>query len=138
MCEEMITGREIECSVLGNENPIVSLPGEVISHREFYSYEAKYLDKNGAQLKIPAELPDKTIQKIQETAIKVFKLLRCQGMARVDGFLQENGDYVFSEINTIPGFTSISMYPKPWEVSGISQLEIIDRLIQLALDKNKF
>lgn len=134
MCEEAIIGREIECSVLGNDNPIASLPGEVITSHEFYSYEAKYLDKNGAQLKIPADLPDKVTQKIQETAIRVFKLLRCRGMARVDGFLR-NEDYIFSEINTIPGFTPISMYPKLWEVSGISQTELIDRLIQLALEK---
>jgi len=138
MCEEMITGKEIECSVLGNENPIASLPGEVIPSHEFYSYEAKYLDEDGAQLKIPADLPEETTHKIQETAVKIFKLLNCRGMARVDGFLQENGDYIFSEINTIPGFTPISMYPKLWELNGISQTELVDRLIQLAIDKNKF
>lgn len=138
LCEEMIIGREIECSVLGNENPIVSLPGEIITTHEFYSYEAKYLDENSTQLKIPAELPKEIIGKIQETAIKVFKLLKCEGMARVDGFVRDNGDYIFNEINTIPGFTLISMYPKLWELGGISQTELIDRLIQLALDKNKF
>jgi D-alanine-D-alanine ligase len=138
MCEETIIGREIECSVLGIENPIASLSGEIISNRGFYSYEAKYLDKDGAQLKAPADLPKEIVHKIQETAIKIFKLLECRGMARVDGFVRENGDYIFNEINTIPGFTPISMYPKLWEVSGISQAELIDRLIQLALGKNKF
>ncbi|MDP2934594.1 MAG: D-alanine--D-alanine ligase family protein [bacterium] len=138
MCEEAIVGKEIECSVLGNDNPAASLPGEVITSHEFYSYDAKYLDENGAQLKIPADLPEEATHKIQETAVKIFKLLNCTGMARVDGFLQENGDYIFSEINTIPGFTPISMYPKLWELNGISQTELVSRLIQLAIDKNKF
>jgi len=138
MCEEMITGREIECSVLGSENPIASLSGEVIPSHEFYSYEAKYLDENGAQLKTPANLPKKTIHKIQETAIKIFKLLGCKGMARVDGFIKKNGDYVFNEINTIPGFTPISMYSKLWEVSKISQTKLINELIQIALKKNHY
>jgi len=137
MCEEMIIGREIECSVLGGENPIASLSGEIISNHEFYSYEAKYLDENGAQLKAPANLPKKTVHKIQETAIKIFKLLGCRGMARVDGFLQKNGDYIFNEINTIPGFTKISMYPKLWEISKISQTKLIDELIQIALGRSK-
>jgi len=134
MCEETIIGKEIECSVLGNEKPIASLPGEVISNHEFYSYEAKYLDENGAQLIIPADLPNKLIKKIQEVSINIFRLLRCKGMARVDGFVDKNNDYIFSEINTIPGFTSLSMYPKLWEVSGINQTKLIDRLIQLAAE----
>lgn len=138
MCEEMITGREIECSVLGNKNPIASLSGEIIpTGYEFYSYEAKYLDENGAQLNAPANLPKKTIHKIQETAIKIFKLLGCKGMARVDGFIKENGDYIFNEINTIPGFTKISMYPKLWEISKISQTKLINELIQIALGRSK-
>ena len=134
MCEEAVVGKEIECSVLGNEKPIASLPGEVISHHEFYSYEAKYLDENGAQLIIPADLSNGLIKKIQETSINVFKLLRCKGMARVDGFVNKNNDYIFNEINTIPGFTSISMYPKLWEASGLDPAKLIDRLIQLALE----
>jgi D-alanine-D-alanine ligase len=135
MCEEAIIGREIECSVLGNDNPIASLPGEVITSHEFYSYEAKYLDKNGAQLKIPADLPREVVETVQKSAIKIFKLLNCKGMARVDGFVQENGDYVFNEINTIPGFTSISMYPKLWEISGISKTQLIGKLIELAMER---
>lgn len=133
--EETIVGREIECSILGNENPIASLPGEVIPSYEFYSYEAKYLIKNGAKFKIPVKLTDKSIKNIQEVSIKIYKLLNCEGMARVDGFLTENDEYVFNEINTIPGFTAISMYPKLWDVSGISMVDLIDRLIQFAIER---
>lgn len=135
--EENIVGREIECSVLGNNNPIASVPGEVITSYDFYSYEAKYIDENGATLEIPANLPDETIKKIQELAIKTFKTLSCEGLGRVDMFLKDNGDVFINEINTIPGFTSISMYPKLWEVSGISYTELISRLIDLALERFK-
>lgn len=135
MCEEMVVGREIECSVLGTDNPIASLSGEIILNHGFYSYEAKYLDENGVQLKTPANLPKKTVHKIQKTAIKIFKLLECRGMARVDGFIKKNGDYVFNEINTIPGFTKISMYPKLWEISKIPQIKLIDKLIQMVIIK---
>ncbi len=135
--EQNIDGREIECSVLGNEEPIASLPGEVITEHEFYSYEAKYLDENGSRTEIPAKLPKSIINKIQTLSIEVFKTLECSGMARVDFFLQKNGRIVVNEINTIPGFTKISMYPKLWEASGISYSELIDRLIKLAVDKYK-
>jgi D-alanine-D-alanine ligase len=135
ICEEAIIGKEIECSVLGNENPVASLPGEVIPNHEFYSYEAKYLDENGAKFEIPAKLPELTIKNIQEIAIKSFKVLNCEGMARVDGFLKENGEFILNEINTIPGFTTISMYPKLWEASGVSYSELIDKLIQLTIER---
>ncbi|MEX0932256.1 MAG: D-alanine--D-alanine ligase [Candidatus Saccharimonadales bacterium] len=137
LLEENIEGREIECSVLGNDSPIASVPGEVIANHDFYSYEAKYIDKHGAKLEIPAKLPKDTIQKIQGLAVRAFKTLACEGMGRVDMFLKANGDIVVNEINTIPGFTSISMYPKLWEASGISYTELIDRLIQLALERFK-
>src|SRR3989339_318738 len=133
--EENIVGREIECSVLGNENPIASIPGEVISTHEFYSYEAKYIDENGAALKIPAKLSKSAIKKIQTLAVKTFQTLCCEGLGRVDFFLKKNGDVLVNEINTIPGFTAISMYPKLWEASSISYTELIDRLIQLAIDR---
>lgn len=133
--EQAIIGREIECSVLGNDDPIASLPGEVIPNHEFYSYEAKYIDEHGAQLEIPAQLPDDVIKKIQALAVDSFKALNCEGMARVDMFLDESKQLFMNEINTIPGFTKISMYPKLWEVSGIQYRELIDRLIQLALDR---
>lgn len=135
LLEEAITGREIECSVLGNENPIASLPGEVIPTHEFYDYEAKYIDENGARLEIPAMLPAITIKKIQTIAIQAYKVLCCEGMARVDMFLRRNGEILISEINTIPGFTNISMYPKLWEVSGLSNKELVDKLINLALER---
>ncbi|MCR4326488.1 MAG: D-alanine--D-alanine ligase [Candidatus Roizmanbacteria bacterium] len=138
LVEEFIDGREIECSVLGNENPIASVPGEIIPSHEFYSYEAKYIDEHGAALRIPAQLSKAQIQKIQTMAIQAFKALECEGMARVDFFLTKAGRLSVNEINTIPGFTNISMYPKLWEASGISYAELLDTLIQLALErKNK-
>jgi D-alanine-D-alanine ligase len=133
--EETIVGREIECSVLGNDDPIASVPGEVLPQHEFYSYEAKYIDENGALLEIPAKLEESQVKKIQSLAVKAFKVLCCEGMARVDFFLRENGEVLVNELNTIPGFTQISMYPKLWEVSGIPYKELIDRLIQLALER---
>jgi D-alanine-D-alanine ligase len=136
--EEYIQGREIECSVLGNENPIASLPGEILTNvdkHQFYNYKAKYIDGKGAVLEIPAKLPREIVPKIQELAIETFKVLCCEGMARVDFFLKKDGQIIVNELNTIPGFTKISMYPKLWEVSGISYTELIDKLIQFALDR---
>lgn len=135
LIEEYIKGREIECSVLGNEKPIASVPGEIIPKHEFYSYDAKYLDENGAILKIPADLPKSTIKNIQKIAVKAFEVLCCEGMGRIDLFLTEDNKIVVNEINTIPGFTSISMYPKLWEESGITYTELIDKLIRLAVDR---
>jgi D-alanine-D-alanine ligase len=133
--EEFIRGREIECSVLGNENPIASLPGEIIVKHDFYSYDAKYIDDNGARLEIPAKLPTKIIKDVRKTALRVYKTLGCEGMARVDFFVQANGRVIVNEINTIPGFTKIRMYPKMWQATGISYSRLIDRLIQLALSR---
>lgn len=133
--EEFIHGREIECSVLGNENPIVSIPGEIIPQHEFYSYEAKYIDEKGARLAIPASLSSEVTREIQRLALQSFNILCCEGMARVDFFVRDDREIFISEINTIPGFTKISMYPKLWEASGISYKELIDRLIQLALER---
>lgn len=133
--EEYVKGREIECSVLGNENPIASLPGEILACKDFYSYEAKYIDENGAVLEIPAKLSEEKIKEVKDIAIKTFKALCSSGMARVDMFIKDNGEIIVNEINTIPGFTKISMYPKLWEISGISYTDLIDRLIELALEK---
>lgn len=133
--EEYIKGREIECSVLGNDHPIASLPGELIPQHEFYSYEAKYLDQNGALFEIPAKLPAEIIENIQTMAIQAYQVLCCEGMARVDMFLTESNQIYLNEINTIPGFTAISMYPKMWEKSGLPYTDLIDRLIQLALER---
>jgi D-alanine-D-alanine ligase len=133
--EEFIPGRELECAVLGNEEPAASVPGEVISSHEFYSYNAKYIDEKGAALEIPAQVSAETARRIQELAIKTFRVLCCEGLSRVDFFLKENGDVIVNEINTIPGFTKISMYPKLWEASGISYTELITRLIELAIHR---
>lgn len=135
LVEEYIKCREIECSVFGNTNPIVSLPGEIIPTHEYYSYEAKYLDTIGAKLEIPAKLPVELIEEIQTLAINAFSVLCLEGMARVDFFLTPQNKVYINEVNTIPGFTSISMYPKLWEASGISYSELVDRLIQLALER---
>ena len=135
--EQQIKGREIECSVLGNEKPVASIPGEVIVNSEFYSYEAKYIDENGAIIKIPAKLPKATIKKIRETAVKTYKVLNCEGMGRVDFFVKKNGEVLVSEINTIPGFTNISMYPKLWEKSGLPLSKLLDKLIDLAIERFK-
>jgi len=135
LIEEYIRGREIECAVLGNEAPLASAPGEIIPKHEFYSYEAKYLDEEGAVLKAPAPLPEDIVKKIQELSIQSYKALGCEGMARVDFFLRGEDEIFVNELNTIPGFTKISMYPRMWEVSGISYGHLIDKLIQLALDR---
>jgi len=137
MVEEYIKGREIECSVLGNNEPVASVPGEVISNHEFYSYEAKYIDENGAGLKIPADLPEKVVKEVQQTAVKTFLTLECYGFARVDFFLTANNKLYVNEINTIPGFTKISMFPKLFGASGIPYSELLNKLINLALDKKK-
>jgi D-alanine-D-alanine ligase len=137
LIEESIRGREIECSVLGNDRPIASLPGEIVTRHDFYSYDAKYLDEKGAQLIIPAALSRTIVKKVQTLALRTFKTLACEGMARVDFFLRNNREIFVNEINTIPGFTKISMYPKLWEASGISYPRLIDRLIQLALERNR-
>lgn len=135
LIEEYIEAREIECSVLGNENPIASVPGEVKPTHEFYSYEAKYIDEKGARLEIPAKIDEETKERIQKLAVKAFKILSCEGMARVDFFLKESKKVVLNEVNTIPGFTVISMYPKLWEASGLSQTELVDRLVELAIER---
>lgn len=135
LVEQSIAGREIECSVLGNEDPVASLPGEVKPTHAFYSYDAKYIDEHGAELIIPAQLRADVVKRVQELAVETFRVLCCAGMARVDFFVTpENGVYV-NELNSIPGFTKISMYPKLWEASGIPYAELIDRLIQLALQR---
>jgi D-alanine-D-alanine ligase len=134
LVEKAVSAREIEVSVLGNNDPKASVPGEIVPHREFYDYAAKYLE-DGTQLLIPAELKPAQISKIQALAISAFRTLELSGMARVDFFLEKKGSRIFlNEVNTIPGFTSISMYPKLWEASGIAFRELIDKLIELALE----
>lgn len=136
--EKAIVGREIECSILEGKNGIqASLPGEIIPSHEFYSYEAKYLDPESAKLQVPAELSEKTIEKIQELSVKIFQTLECSGLARVDFFVTESLDIFVNEINTLPGFTSISMYPKLWEVTGINTGDLLDSLIETALQRKR-
>lgn len=132
--EEFIQGREIECAVLGNENPQASLLSEIIPHHEFYSYDAKYIDPNGADVIVPADLPKDVAHKVQELAKKTFKVLHCEGMARIDFFVTANEIYL-NEANTLPGFTQISGYPKMWMASGMTYSGLIDKLIDLALER---
>jgi D-alanine-D-alanine ligase len=135
--ERGLDAREIELAVLGNDSPQASIPGEIVPHREFYDYAAKYLE-DGTKLVIPAELNAGQIKKFQDYAVRAFQVLDCAGMARMDFFLERRTNKIYlNEINTIPGFTSISMYPKLWEATGIPYRELIDRLIQLALDAHR-
>ncbi|PIR68134.1 D-alanine--D-alanine ligase A [Candidatus Nomurabacteria bacterium CG10_big_fil_rev_8_21_14_0_10_35_16] len=131
--EEFIDGREVECSVLGNENPIASVPGEIITSDDFYSYEAKYITASTTVTN--AKFKPKTKRKIQELAIRAYQTLNCEGMGRVDFLLRKNDEVLVNEINTIPGFTDISMYPKLWEATGLSQTKLLDRLIDLAIER---
>jgi D-alanine-D-alanine ligase len=136
--EESIIGREIECSVLGNDDPVASMPGEIITGggHAFYDYDAKYLDEKGAELCVPAKLDGATAEKVRSLAVKTYTVLCCEGMARVDMFLRDTGEVLVNEINTIPGFTRISMYPKLWEATGIPPRQLVDRLISLALERH--
>lgn len=136
LIEEAVTGREIEVAVLGNENPRASLPGEIVPSHEFYDYEDKYLG-DGAQLLVPAPLSANEVAHVQQLAVKIFRALRSDGMARVDFFYEEGGrGFLCNEINTIPGFTPISMYPKLWQASGLSYSELLDELIKLAIARH--
>jgi D-alanine-D-alanine ligase len=135
--EQGIDGQELECSVLGNDNPRASLPGEVIPARGFYDYQDKYIDGK-TTFRIPAELPDELTERIRQLAVRAFLALDCAGMARVDFFLEKaTGRLYINEINSIPGFTEISMYPKLWGVSGLPFSELLDSLIQLGLERHR-
>jgi D-alanine-D-alanine ligase len=129
--------REIELSVLGNDHPIASAPGEIIPSNEFYDYDAKYVDGKSTAV-IPAKLPRPVVKRLQQLAVRAFTALDGSGMARVDFFVTKKSNRIFlNEINTIPGFTAISMYPKLWEASGIPYAELLDRLITLALERHR-
>lgn len=138
LLEQGIEAREIECAILGNDRAEASLLGEIIPSHEFYSYESKYLDENGARMQIPAGITKEQEKEIQQLAIKAFELLECQGLSRVDFFLDKRFNKIFlNEVNTIPGFTNISMYPKLWEASGISYTQLITRLIELGMARHE-
>jgi D-alanine-D-alanine ligase len=139
LAEAAVSGREIELAVLGGEPPSVSVAGEIIvQHSDgFYSYDAKYLDEHGAKLVAPARISADELARAQELALRAFQVLECEGMARVDLFLRPDGELLVNEINTIPGFTAISMYPRLWSVSGVSPTELVTRLIELALQRGR-
>jgi len=141
LVEQGLDAREIECSVLGNDEPIASVPGEIVPANDFYDYQAKY-QSDQTQLLVPAAVPEDTAAQVQNLAVRAFRAIDCAGLARVDFFLTRNtGEVYLNEINTLPGFTQVSMYPKLWEATGIGYSELIDRLVALALerhlDKNK-
>jgi D-alanine-D-alanine ligase len=137
--EKAVDGpREVEVAVLGNEDPVASIAGEIVTRgHAFYDYEAKYLDEHGAELLIPAPLDEVTHAEVRRLAVGAFRAAECSGMARVDFFVRPTGEVLLNEINTIPGFTQISMYPKLWEASGVPYMELIDRLVELAIERHE-
>ncbi|MBV8045620.1 MAG: D-alanine--D-alanine ligase [Paludibacterium sp.] len=137
LVEQAIVGREIECAVLGNENPRASVCGEIVLNDEFYAYDTKYINADGARVVAPADLPGDVQARVQAIAVQAFQTLDCRGMARVDVFLTPEGEVVINELNTLPGFTNISMYPKLWQASGLSYRELISTLIDLAIDQHR-
>ena len=138
LIEEFVAGTEVECSVLGNLDtpPIASLVGEIVAHAEWYDYSAKY-DEGGMDLIVPARIPEETARRVQDLSVQAFVASDCEGMARVDCFVREDGDVVINELNTIPGFTATSVYAKLFEASGIAYPELLERLIQLALERHE-
>jgi len=137
LVEQKINGREIECAVLGNDNPKCSTIGEIIPQNDFYTFENKYVNSDGALLSIPAEIPESIIAEARDLSRKAYLALDCKGLTRVDMFFTDEGQLIINEVNTIPGFTKISMYPKLWEHGGISQKELISQLIDLAIEQYK-
>ena len=137
LIETFIDGREIECAALGNLDVQVSLPGEVIPQHEFYSYEAKYLDPEGALFRLPAKLDPEIVLEVQNLSKRAFSILECEGMARIDFLLRKEGALFLSEVNTIPGFTPISLYPRLWNLGNLPFPKLVDQLIQLALERHE-
>jgi D-alanine-D-alanine ligase len=136
--EEAVDGREIEIAVLGNATPRASLPGEIVPGRDFYDYDDKYDASSAADLLVPAPLTESEIAEVQSLALAAYRALRVDGMARVDFFYEEGGrGFLVNELNTIPGFTPISMFPKLWEASGLSYAELVDELVRLALRRHE-
>ena len=141
LVERAVDAREIECAVLGNDDPQASVPGEIVVHHKdgFYSYDAKYVDPEGASWKIPAELPPDDRGRVQTQAVATFRALELAGMARVDFFVERAiyGALYVNEVNTIPGFTAVSMYPKMWQASGLSAGDLVTRLLELAIERER-
>jgi D-alanine-D-alanine ligase len=136
LVEEFVSGVEVECSVLGNEEPIASIPGEIVANADWYDFSAKY-DEGGMDLVIPPRVPEKSIEHVQELSVQAFRVTECEGMARVDCFVREDGQVLINELNTIPGFTATSVYAKLFEASGIPYEELLERLVQLALERHE-
>ncbi|MEW9033253.1 MAG: D-alanine--D-alanine ligase [Planifilum fimeticola] len=135
--EEFVPAREVEVAVLGNDRPVASVPGEIVSSNEFYDYRAKYIDGK-SEMRIPAELPEEKAEEVRRLAVKCFRAIDCSGLARVDFFIRkDNHQALVNEINTMPGFTQFSMYAKLWEHTGLSYPELVDRLIQLAIERHR-
>ena len=137
LVEEAVVGREIEVAVLGNEEPRASVPGEIVSTAQFYTYEAKYQDADAARMEVPADLPDDVTERVRQIAVETYTTLGCEGMARVDFFVADDGRVLVNEVNTIPGFTSRSMYPVMWAESGMSNAELVRTLVDLALARHR-
>lgn len=134
LVEQFFKGHEIECAVLGNREDVkVSCCGEIILHSDFYSYDVKYVSNDAAEVIVPSKLPGEITEKVRAAAVKAFRVLGCEGMSRVDFFVRDNGEFVINEFNTIPGFTTISMYPKAWQESGLTYCDLLDTLIKLGI-----
>ncbi|AZC39953.1 D-alanine--D-alanine ligase [Pseudomonas chlororaphis] len=136
LVESAVSGREIECAVLGNDQPIASGCGEIVVGSGFYSYDSKYIDDQAAQVVVPADLSEEVSERIRTLAVEAFQVLGCSGLARVDVFLTQGGEVLINEINSLPGFTRISMYPKLWQAAGMTYSELVSRLIELALERH--
>jgi len=136
LVESAVSGREIECAVLGNDQPIASGCGEIVVGSGFYSYDSKYIDDQVAQVVVPADLSEEVSERIRALAVEAFQVLGCSGLARVDVFLTQGGEVLINEINSLPGFTRISMYPKLWQAAGMTYSELVSRLIELALERH--
>lgn len=136
LVEAAVKGREIECAVLGNEQPIASGCGEIVVGSGFYSYDSKYIDEDAAKVVVPADIPAEASERIRQLAVEAFLALECSGLARVDVFLTDSGEVLINELNSLPGFTRISMYPKLWQAAGMTYSELVSRLIDLALERH--
>lgn len=136
LIEKAIVGKEVECSVLGNQEVKTAVPGEIVTATDFYDFASKYVDKEASKTLIPADISSQQLEEVKNMASKAYRILGCEGLARVDFFVCPSGDVLINEINTMPGFTSISMYPAMWEASGLSYPELIDELIRLAFDRH--
>ena len=134
--EEFLDGTEVECGVLGNRAPVASVVGEIVAHAEWYDYSAKY-DEGGMELVVPARIPDDVAEEVRRIAVDSFVATECEGMARIDFFVRPGGEVVVNEINTIPGFTATSVYAKLFEASGIPYADLLERLIELALERHE-